>query len=113
MSTRTFELDGRSVEVGNAGKVLFPDIGLTEGDLAGYYARVAETMLPHVQGRPISMQRFPNGVDKPGFYAKQAPDYFPEWIERVTIAVLESGEKQPQVVINLSLIHISEPTRPY
>ena len=100
MSTRTFELNGRTVEIGNAGKVLFPDIGLTEGDLAGYYARVAETMLPHVQGRPISMQRFPNGVDKPGFYAKQAPDYFPEWIERVTIAVLESGEKQPQVVIN-------------
>ena len=100
MSTRTFELDARTVEVGNAGKVLFPDIGLTEGDLAGYYARVAATMLPHVQGRPISMQRFPNGVDEPGFYAKQAPDYFPEWIERVTIEVLESGEKQPQVVVN-------------
>ena len=48
MSTRTFELDGRSVEVGNAGKVLFPDIGLTEGDLAGYYARVAEPIPPEV-----------------------------------------------------------------
>lgn len=100
MSNRVFELDGRAVEVGNADKVLFPDIGLTEGQLASYYADVAATMLPHVQGRPISMQRFPNGVDKPGFYAKQAPDHFPAWIERVTIEVLESGEKQPQVVVN-------------
>jgi bifunctional non-homologous end joining protein LigD len=46
------------------------------------------------------MQRFPNGVEKPGFYAKQAPEHFPEWIDRVSIEVLESGEKQPQVVIN-------------
>jgi bifunctional non-homologous end joining protein LigD len=100
MSTRTFEFNGRSVEVGNADKVLFPDIDLTEGQLAGYYSRVADTILPHLRGRPISMQRFPNGVNKPGFYAKQAPEYFPEWIDRVTITVLESGERQPQVVIN-------------
>ncbi len=100
MSTHTFDFDSRSVTVGNADKVLFPDIGLTEGQLAGYYARVADTMLPHLKGRPISMQRFPNGVNKPGFYAKQAPEHFPEWIDRVTITVLESGEKQPQVVIN-------------
>ncbi len=100
MSTRTFDFDGRSLKVGNAGKVLFPDIGLTEGGLAHYYSRVADTMLPHLKGRPISMQRFPNGIDKPGFYAKQAPDHFPEWIDRVTIRVLESGEEQPQVVIN-------------
>ena len=100
MSTRTFDFDSRSVTVGNADKVLFPDIGLTEGQLSVYYARVADTMLPHLKGRPISMQRFPNGVNKPGFYAKQAPEHFPEWIDRVTITVLESGEKQPQVVIN-------------
>ena len=100
MTTRTFDLDGRSVEVGNADKELFPDIALSEGQLAGYYSRVAETMLPHLKGRPISMQRFPNGVNKPGFYAKQAPEHFPEWIDRVTIEVLESGEKQPQVVVN-------------
>ena len=100
MTTRTFDLDGRSVEVGNADKALFPDIALSEGQLAGYYSRVAETMLPHLKGRPISMQRFPNGVNKPGFYAKQAPEHFPEWIDRVTIEVLESGEKQPQVVVN-------------
>ena len=100
MTTRAFEFDGRTVEVGNADKVLFPDIGLTEGQLADYYARVADTIMPHLKGRPISMQRFPNGIDKPGFYAKQAPEHFPEWIDRVTIDVLESGEKQPQVVVN-------------
>jgi bifunctional non-homologous end joining protein LigD len=46
------------------------------------------------------MQRFPNGVGRPGFYAKQAPDHFPDWIDRVDVEVLETGEAQPQVVIN-------------
>ena len=100
MSTRTFTFGRRTVEVGNAAKVLFPDIGLTEGDLADYYARAAETMLPHLAGRPVSMQRFPQGIDHRGFYAKEMPGYFPDWIDRVPIAVLESGEEQPQVVIN-------------
>lgn len=100
MTIKTFEVGSHTIEVSNAGKVLFPNDGITEGDLADYYARVSEVMLPHVAGRPLSMQRFPNGIDKPGFYAKQAPEHFPDWIDRVEIEVLETGERQPQIVAN-------------
>lgn len=72
-----------SVETSNEGKVLFPDAGLTKGDLVDYYERIAETILPHMRGRPVVMQRFPDGIDAEGFYHKDIPDHFPDWIERV------------------------------
>ena len=98
MSTKSFEAGGRTVEIGNADKVLFPDAAVTKGDLAAYYGRIAETMLPHLKGRPVTMQRFPEGIGADGFYQKKAPDHFPEWIRRVSIEVEERGEAQPQVV---------------
>ena len=79
------------VEVSRPEKVLFPDAGITKRDLASYYARVAEHMLPHVRGRPVAMQRFPDGIDGHGFFHKEVPGHFPEWIERVT-ARKEGGE---------------------
>lgn len=100
MTATTFRFGDRAVELSNADKILFPEPGYTEADLAGYYRDAAPLMLSHVTERPISMQRFPNGVDKPGFYAKTAPDYFPDWIDRVAVEVLETGETQPQVAIN-------------
>lgn len=100
MTTKRVVVGARVIELSNAGKVLFPESGITEGELAEYYLAVSPHMLPHVAGRPISMQRFPEGIDQAGFYAKQAPDYFPDWIERVDVEVLETGEIQPQVIIN-------------
>ena len=72
-------------------KVLFPDAGITKRDLASYYARVAGYMLPHVRGRPVAMQRFPDGIDGHGFFHKEVPGHFPEWINRVTVRK-EGGE---------------------
>ena len=57
--------------------MLFPADGITKADLASYYERVAGWMLPHVKGRPVSMQRFPDGIDGKGFFHKDMPDYFP------------------------------------
>jgi bifunctional non-homologous end joining protein LigD len=71
-----------SVKISHPEKVLFPG-GVTKGDLAAYYERVAEYMLPHVKGRPVSMQRFPDGIERKGFFHKDIPDYFPDWIARV------------------------------
>ena len=65
-------------------KVLFPDDGITKAELADYYRTVAPRMLPLIDGRPVAMQRFPNGIGRGGFYQKQAANYFPDWIERVT-----------------------------
>lgn len=80
-----------SVEVSRPEKVLFPDAGITKHDLASYYERVAGYMLPHVRGRPVAMQRFPDGIDGHGFFHKEAPGHFPDWIERVT-ARKEGGQ---------------------
>jgi bifunctional non-homologous end joining protein LigD len=74
-----------SVTLTHPDKVLFPDDGLTKADLASYYERAAEWMLPHVRGRPVSMQRFPDGIDGKGFFHKDVPDYFPRWIKRVEV----------------------------
>jgi bifunctional non-homologous end joining protein LigD len=74
-----------TVEITHPDKVLFPDDGITKGDLAGYYERVSEWMLPHVSFRPVSMQRFPDGLGAKGFFHKDIPDYFPDWIRRVEV----------------------------
>jgi bifunctional non-homologous end joining protein LigD len=74
-----------SVEITHPDKLLFPDDGLTKADIAGYYEAVADTMLQHVQNRPISMLRFPDGVEGHGFFHKNVPDYFPDWIRRVEV----------------------------
>ena len=68
----------RTVEVSNPDKVLFPDDGITKADLVEYYLQVADVMLPHVRDRPVSMKRYPNGIDGQVFYQKNAPDFFPD-----------------------------------
>jgi bifunctional non-homologous end joining protein LigD len=72
------------VQISHPDKVLFPADGITKAELADFYQTVAPRMLPLISGRPVTMQRFPNGIGKGGFLQKQAGDYFPEWIERVT-----------------------------
>ncbi len=88
----TIEVEGRRIEVTNRDKVLFPDAGITKGDLIDYYRRIAETMLPHLHDRPLSTQRFPNGLSGEGFYEKNRPAHFPDWIESVTLEKVEGGE---------------------
>jgi len=66
-------------------KVLFPDSGITKGELCAYYEAVAPLMLPHVRGRPITMERFPSGIDKKGFIQKDVSKGFPSWLERVAV----------------------------
>ncbi len=82
MTVARFDLDGRVVEVSKADKVLFAADGITKGDLARYYRKIAATALPHYRDRPLTMQRFPDGIDRAGFFQKHVPDHFPGWIER-------------------------------
>lgn len=76
----------REVKVTHPERVMFPADGITKGDLVAYYERVSEWMLPHVKGRPVSMQRFPRGIEGEGFFHKDVPDYYPDWIERAEVA---------------------------
>jgi bifunctional non-homologous end joining protein LigD len=66
-------------------KVLFPDDGITKGELAAYYERVADVMVPHLQGRPVTMERYPAGIDKKGFIQKDVVKGYPGWLERVEV----------------------------
>ncbi|WP_208999897.1 non-homologous end-joining DNA ligase [Stappia sediminis] len=86
MTAKAYELDGHSVEVSNPDKVLFPEDGITKSGLADYYARIAKIALPHYRDRPLTMQRFPDGIAEDGFFQKHAPEYFPDWIDRAEIA---------------------------
>lgn len=74
-----------TIELTNTDKVLFPADGITKGDLINYYHRVSKYMLPHLTGRPLTMQRFPEGIGKDGFFQKSAGDYFPAWIKRAAM----------------------------
>jgi bifunctional non-homologous end joining protein LigD len=75
----------RTVEITHPDKLLFPDDGISKADLADYYERVCEWMLPHIRFRPVSMQRFPDGIGGKGFFHKDVPDYFPKWLRRVEV----------------------------
>jgi bifunctional non-homologous end joining protein LigD len=66
-------------------KLLFPADGITKADLADYYARVAPAMLPHVRGRPITMERYPRGIEAQAFWQKDVSKGFPEWLQRVEV----------------------------
>lgn len=66
-------------------KVLFPDDQITKGDLAAYYEAIAPVMLPHLRGRPVTMERYPAGIDKKGFWQKDVSKGFPEWLQRVEV----------------------------
>jgi bifunctional non-homologous end joining protein LigD len=66
-------------------KVLFPDAGITKGELAAYYDAVAPHMLPHIRGRPITMERYPAGIGEKGFLHKNVSKGFPEWLQRVEV----------------------------
>src|SRR5690349_16549533 len=66
-------------------KILFPDDGITKGELASYYEAMARLTLPHLRGRPITMERLPNGIGQPGFLQKEVTKGFPAWLQRVEV----------------------------
>ncbi len=78
-------MDGHEVKITRPDKVLFPEDGITKGDLIRYYERIGPRMLPYLEGRPVSMQRFPDGIDKFAFYQKAAAKYYPSWIKTATV----------------------------
>jgi bifunctional non-homologous end joining protein LigD len=73
-----------TVEIPRPGKALFPD-GTTKADLAGYYEAIAPVMLPHLAGRPLNLERYPDGIDGERIIQQRAGRHFPDWIERVTV----------------------------
>ncbi len=78
-------IEGRRLKLSNWDKILFPQTGFTKGDLIAYYARIAPAVLPHLRDRPLTLKRYPNGVDQPYFYEKNSPAHRPEWVQTARI----------------------------
>ena len=79
------EIGDRRLSLSNLGKVLYPEAGFTKGQVIDYYTRIAPAVLPHLRGRPLTLKRYPNGVDQPYFYEKQCPSHRPDWIETAAV----------------------------
>jgi bifunctional non-homologous end joining protein LigD len=79
------EIEGRTLQVSNLEKVLFPEVGFTKAQVIDYYVRIAPVLLPHVAGRPVTFTRWPDGVEGQTFFEKNSARHAPEWVRRETI----------------------------
>ena len=95
------------VVVSHPEKVLFPESGVTKGEVADYYHRVAGAMLPHLIDRPLTIQRFPQGIDKPGFMQKHAGKGFPDYIERIELAKQDGTVNYPIIRDEMGLAYLA------
>lgn len=86
------EVDGRTLSLSNLDKIMWPKPGTTKGEAIDYYARVAETLIPHLAGRPLTRVRFPDGVDGQRFYEKRAPKGTPDWVDTAAVGMDRVGE---------------------
>lgn len=98
-STKTEKKVGRrTLQISNFDKILFPDVGISKGQLIDYYAQVAPVMIPYLKDRPLALKRYPDGVESFGFYQKEASDHFPQWIK--TARITKEGGNLNQVLCN-------------
>ena len=76
----TVEVEGKQLSLSNLDKVMYPETGFTKGQVIDYYTRVAPVLLPHLRDRPLTLKRYPNGVEGGHFYEKQCPSHRPDWV---------------------------------
>ncbi len=79
------DVEGRRLRLSNRDKLIYPDAGFTKGQLIDYYAAVAPVLLPHLAGRPVTLKRYPDGVEQPYFYEKRCPTHRPEWVQTAPV----------------------------
>src|SRR5439155_20152099 len=82
-------VDDRKLQVSNLDKVLYPKAGFTKAEVIDYYVRIAPVLLPHLHDRPLTLKRYPNGVEGEFFYEKRCPRHAPKWVK--TAAVWSEG----------------------
>lgn len=98
------ELEG--VEITHPEKVIFPEKNITKGEVAEYYYRIADKMLPFLKDRPLTLHRFPGGIGEQGFYQKNESEYFPDYIKRVEIPTEEGINTQLVCNSKKSLLYL-------
>jgi bifunctional non-homologous end joining protein LigD len=93
------EVDGRSLTLTNLAKVLYPEDGFTKAEVLDYYQRVSGVLLPHVAGRPMTLKRYPEGVDGESFFQKHAPAHRPDWVRTEDVRSHSSRAREPGATI--------------
>ena len=91
------EVDGRRLRLSNLGKVLYPETGFTKGEVLDYYTRIAPVLVPHLADRPLTIKRYPNGVDQAFFFEKNATRGTPDWVRVVTLPVPGSTKNRETI----------------
>jgi bifunctional non-homologous end joining protein LigD len=81
------EVEGRELSLSNLDKVMFPAVGFTKGQVIDYYTRIAPALLPHLRDRPLTLKRYPNGVEGGHFYEKQCPAHRPDWVRSEAVVL--------------------------
>ena len=84
-SDQNVDVGGRHLKLTNLEKVLYPKAGYTKGQVIDYYARIAPVLVPHLRGKPLTLKRYPNGVDEPYFFEKNATQHRPDWVKTAPI----------------------------
>jgi len=98
-TTANVTVGSRTLVISNENKVLWPGEGYTKGDLIRYYRAVAEYILPHLKDRPLTLQRYPDGIEGPSFFEKNAPRFLPEWIETIDLANREGERSRTSFIL--------------
>lgn len=93
----TLTIGGHELKLTNQDKVLFPRDGYTKGDLVAYYRGVSRWLLPHLKDRPLTLQRYPNGIEGPSFFEKQIPKFTPAWVKTVKAPAAYSSAASKEV----------------
>ncbi len=88
---QVLEVNGCSVPVSNLEKVMYPEVGFTKAQVIDYYIRIAPVLMPHLHDRPITLKRYPDGVEGLFFYEKQCPSHRPQWVKTVRVPTDEKG----------------------
>jgi bifunctional non-homologous end joining protein LigD len=89
------QVDGRDLTLTNLAKVLYPSDSFTKAEVLDYYQRISPVLLPHIAGRPMTLKRYPDGVDGQSFFAKHAPAGVPDWMRTGEIETSSSRSKSP------------------
>jgi bifunctional non-homologous end joining protein LigD len=84
-ATVEVKVGGKTLRLSNLDKVLYPEAGFTKGQVIDYYSRIATVLLPHLKNHPLTLKRYPNGVDDKFFYEKQSPSHRPDWVKTVAV----------------------------
>ena len=85
-------IEGKRLKLNNLDKVFYPAVGFTKGQVIDYYARVASVLLPHLRDRPLTLKRYPDGVEGPYFYEKRCPEHRPAWVQTAPIWSDDKGD---------------------